>query len=678
MKYFAALSWLTGLSLAIGLLVLLHETQLPFFLYYPNTTNTVLISESLDRYLFLITCLCVPGTLLVARNTWTRMVRSVGLGIAALWISGIILLPIRADYGIFLTYLAVVAIALATFKESSKVHERSEEVASLILGATSLIAFIECASAYYWVVAAFSPQAMFGVASQNLERDLTYAAYPIAPLLLLIIMSSWVWVPLLSRTRPRLHGSETNPTAESDTGKVGVWDRRLFLLSLDAFAILSILVFYFLYAAGQLWVVGVDSQYRYVIPLHTLKEFSLFHALAASLSLGHGIYLGLLLIMERLTGLSPFLLVKYAPLMFTFCTSTLTFLAFRGTGRSDFAFLAALCTIFWIPTTIGIWAGIQANWIAYMVWMFFLATYLNRSEKPWWVSFVLQGLLSLGVLMLHPWTWGVFLATIIVASLFAVRRPADFRRGLKAGVSAVWLAVPIGVGALVYPSGVGGDISSAFALYSFPLAHVDSIFTLFPGAWLEMWRVWSSFLSPTLILIALVGAFALNELQGEMKRYLLAWLVVWCLGSVLVAAIGYLPADAAISETQLWRMLYLSPLPILLALGVSKLVNLSSRFVTSGTTPGPRKFARLQPIVLSAAIAAPSLPLFIFATPLIRLGSVIVGLVAVVLLTHRFQLTNSPRLMIAILLILIIVNATFRSLFPLLLDPHNLYLPSSI
>jgi cytochrome bd-type quinol oxidase subunit 2 len=67
-----------------------------------------------------------------------------------------------------------------------------------------------------------------------------------------------------------------------------------------------------------------------------------------------------------------------------------------------------------------------------------------------------------------------------------------------------------------------------------------------------------------------------------------------------------------------------------------------------------------------------------FAAPLIRVGSVLAGTLAVVLLTYRFQLNDSPRLMITILLILIIVNAAFRSLFPLLLDPHNLYLPSSI
>ena len=451
-------------------------------------------------------------------------------------------------------------------------------------------------------------------------------------------------------------------------------ERRRFFLSLDVLAILSIVVFYFLYAASQLWVVGVDSQWRYIIPLNALSGLGFFHALLVSFSLGHGIYVGILFIIERVTGLSSFLVVKYAVPILTFCTATLTYLAFRRKPTHNFAFLAALCTILWIPTTIGIWAGIQANWAAYALWVIFLASYLHRFGKSWYVSFLLQSLLSLGILMLHPWSWGVFLATVILASLLEFRSRANFRHGLTTIISAMWLAVPMGVGAFVYLSGVRGDINDAFTLYSYPFVHVDLIFKLFPGAWMEMSRVWSSFLSPTLILIALVGAWALNELRGEIRRYLLAWVVVWCLGSVLVAAIGYLPADAAVSETQLWRMLYLSPLPLLLALGISKFVSFSSRFVITG----PSRVHRLQPAVLSIAIGASSLPIFLFATPLIRLSSVMAGALAVVLLTYGFHVKDSPKLMVLIVLILIIVNAAFRSLSPLLLDPHNLIPPSSI
>jgi hypothetical protein len=308
--------------------------------------------------------------------------------------------------------------------------------------------------------------------------------------------------------------------------------------------------------------------------------------------------------------------------------------------------------------------------------MFFLVFYFNQRGVFTRLTFVVQSLLSLCILVFHPWTWGVFLATVVLTFLIGIRRGSNNSHGLTVVVSAVWLAALVGIGAFISLSGVRGDIINAFTLYELPLRHVASLFMLFPGAWSEMWKVWSSFLSPTLILVALVGAFAVSELQGETKRYMLAWVAIWCIGSILVAPIDYVPANPALSETQLWRMLYLSPLPVLLALGVSKCVHVSSRFVLSLSDSS--RYFRSGPVVLCSVIAAFSLPLFLFSAPIIRLSSLIAGTLAVGLLVYRFQLKDAARTLVIVVLLLIIVNAAFRSLFPLLLDPHNLYPTSSI
>jgi hypothetical protein len=593
--------------------------------------------------------------------------------ISALWFVGDALLPLAPSVGIGIIYLAVVVFAF-TKLNNSRNEEGVAEAVYLIVGATSVIALIEFASAYSWVTAAFWPNAFIGTTAQSLEADLTYAAYPIAPILLLIIMTSWLWVPILERRKRTFLTPGHISVVQPNTGRAGLSPRRQFLLSLDVLAILCVLVFYFLYAAGQLWVVGVDSQLRYIIPLNTLNNLGMLEGVRASLNRGHGIYLALLFTIERATGLSAFVIVKYAILPLTFLTSAFTFVAFRSARPRNLGLPAALCAILWIPTTIGIWGGIQANWMAYAVWMLFLEIYLNAAGKMRLTSFVSLSLLSVLVLALHPWTWGVFLAILILAALPEIRDRANLNHALASILSATCLAVPTGIVGLIYISGMRVDITSALSLYLFPLIHSDAVFRLFPGAWAEMWRVWSSFLSPALILISLVGAVALKELQGRTKRYLLSWAFVWCLGSILVAPISYHPTNPAISETQLWRMLYLSPLPILLALGVSKCASLGSRF----TLPVQPNFSRLQPVVLLAAVGASSLPLSVFTTPLIRLGAVVVGTLAVALLIHRVRLTDSAKIMIVMVLFLIIVNATFRSLFPLLLDPHNLYPSSSI
>ena len=578
--------------------------------------------------------------------------------------AGVILLLINLSYGIPIVYLAVIILALVASARLAEGEERRTTVAYLVVGAMTIFAMIECASIYYWVTSAVSPRGLFGVASQDLETALIYSAYPAAPALLLIILFSWVWIPIVTWARCNLRNKSLAPTnAPKQTERM---NGRLFTASLGLLAILSILVFSFLYVAGRTWIVGVDSIWRYLKPLNSLSGQTVLQAVLASLRIGHGVYLVVLYAVKSGTGISSFAIVKFAPLILTFCTSSFALLAFRSTRSNSLALMSAISAIMWLPTTLGIFGGIQANWLAYALWMLFLASYLNGSDRLRVVRFIAQSLLSVGILMLHPWTWGVFLATVIVATLLSVRRLTDLRRGVTGVLSVVWLAIPIALGVFIYLPGIRADIANAFLLYSSSLLHPNVMFKFF-GAWSEMWREWSSFLSPTLIIIALVGAFALAELDGDTKRYVLAWVAIWCVGSLLAAPLGYNPAKLATSQTQLWRMLYVSPLPILLALGIKKFVDLLGRL----EIPLSGGISWAQPTLLSAVICASSLPLFIVTTPIIRMISLVSGTVAILLLTVSLPADSSARIMIMIVLILIIVNAAFRSLFPLLLDPHN-------
>jgi hypothetical protein len=64
-RFFEVTIGLAGVAVAIGILVVLRHAQIPFFMYYPRTTNTVLVSESLDMLLFVGASLCVPLSILI-------------------------------------------------------------------------------------------------------------------------------------------------------------------------------------------------------------------------------------------------------------------------------------------------------------------------------------------------------------------------------------------------------------------------------------------------------------------------------------------------------------------------------------------------------------------------------------------------------------------------------------
>jgi hypothetical protein len=585
------------------------------------------------------------------------------------WLLGLGLLLVDFLYGATLLYFAIIMFLVVVLMMRNAVGERREVAAYVVVGAMTIFVLVEFASAYYWVTSAVAPTDLFGVASQDLETNLTYSAYSAAPVLLLLVMFSWVWAPILERSK-LAHGILWNhPPTQVNVSRQSVGlEKRLFVAALDLLVIVSVLVFYFCYAAGQMWIVGVDSYWRYLIPLNGLKGQSVYQAILGSLNLYHGLYVGLLYVVQQGTGLSSFSTVKFAPLILSFATSSFVFLAFRTARSFALALLSALCAVFWLPTTLGIWGGIQANWVAYALWMLFLVSYLQTSGKWRVVRFVVQGLLSLGILVLHPWTWGVFLATVVVAELIIMRHRAGLRYGMLNILSAVWLAIPVGVGAFIYAPGVRGDFASATSIYFSSFAHSDMLL-VFSGAWQEMFRTWSSFLSPALIVLALFGAFSLTKLEPGVKRYMVAWVAVWCVGSFLVAPLGYVPAHPAHSETQLWRMLYLSPLPILLALGVTKIVDLSSRLKLTL----PDQVTWVEPTVLLGLVGAFSIPLFIITLPLMRLALLAMGAVSVLLLTYKVQVGTCVRVMVLAIVMLIIVNAAFRSLFPLLIDPHNLY-----
>ena len=128
--------------------------------------------------------------------------------------------------------------------------------------------------------------------------------------------------------------------------------------------------------------------------------------------------------------------------------------------------------------------------------------------------------------------------------------------------------------------------------------------------------------------------------------------------------------NPAASETQLWRIMYTSPLPLLLAMGLEKCVELSKNLDSlKGTVP----VSRQQPILISILVVVFSATLFVFQDAFVRTAIILVAVTIVLLLSIRFPQYQAVRILIISFLILVIVNSAYRSLCPLLLNPHNLF-----
>ncbi len=653
MEFAAKLSrCVSGVSLGIGLLVLLNSLEIPFYLYYPHVTQTILTSAAYDLYFFLASSVSVPCILILNKS---KLPRPGLIGILAMWAAAVTLTVLGINYAVVILYATV---AFGVILSVSKSEVRGVAIGDVLAPTLSIFVLIEASPLYYWAGAALNPHGQVGLLSQELELNLTFSLFPIAIGLMLLLLLSWIPLTIRFPRKPLVIRYE--PTAKPT-------NIRLLAASLDLFAILAIIIFFYPYLAGQAWIVGVDSYWRYLNPLNALAGLTMYQAFATSYT--HGLYVAFLYLIELATRMSIFSVVKYAPLILAFATASTVFLAIlKGGWNQELAILSAICTLLWLPTTLGIYAGIQANWVAYLLWMLFLSLYF-RSGTWNVITFVVEGFISFAIFVIHPWTWGVFFTTLLITILVSWRT-AWKDRSVRGALAAVIIALPVGAGAYEVLPNLRYDMMNALGLYASPVIQPSSLLT-FGSAMQELFVNWTPFISPLLLLLCLVGVYSLSGRQGGARNYLVAWIVTWFIGSILVAPSGYNPTNPGVSETGLWRMLYVSPLPILLALGLEKCLDISKRWqIPSLGENWPRKSH-----LTSLALIAVSAGLFLFEDPLVRLAILAGVVVGVIVVEFKFPRYQTARSFLAVILILLLVNAAFRSLYPLLLDPHSLFGP---
>jgi hypothetical protein len=538
--------------------------------------------------------------------------------------------------------------------------------AEILPSALSILTLVEWPSLIYWISAAINPQTTVGGLSQQLEANLTFSLYPLGIPIMLLLLFSWVWIPIIPRL-PRFRSHllvRYQPTPK----KPGL---RTIVAALDLFAIISIIVFFYSYLRGQTWIVGQDTFWRYVDPLNALVGLTPSQAFNTSAS--HGVYVVFLYLIQSATGLSSGSIVKYAPLVLAFCTATAVFFAaLRGGWNLQLAILTSISTLLWLPTTLGIYVAIQANWVALFFWMVFLAIYFANGEAnvaTYVATYVILAILSLIILLVHPWTWGVFATTLLFTALLS-RQTTWSSHCVRTLVAALLLVLPVGVAVYSLSPSLRYDFLNTIQLYMSGPVNPMSLLS-FGAALTNMFANLGPILSPAILLLSLVGAYTLSRRRGITANYLIAWIAAWCLGSILVAPTGLNPTNPALSETGLWRMLYVSPLPFLLALGMEKFFNITKQPMNPQNSNSI--LFRVVPLLSMAPFGAASAGLFVIWDPNVRLLLVAAALIMALLLVLSSPKYRTLDVLTISFLLLLLLNAAFRSLFPLVLGPHNIY-----
>lgn len=684
------LAYALAVHFFFGSISVLNELGLSFFYYYPRVIRIIIFDTRIDLFVWVASVLSVSGVMMtVLPKGKEKKVVQAGLAILSASMGLVLLATATGDsptgLGIYSVFLATTAGFALVISSRDQIFEQPSK-SLIILTLVYLLALfvtIEISSAVQNSLQAFNLNTSSGKQDAGTELQLSYASYGLVPWLYVAFLFSWAWVPLVQRFVPRTarlfeHNptpmlSEIAPNQSSLINRIfDALDPRL-LLALAA----ALFIGYYPYFQNPPWIVGTDAYWRYYDPLVRISADGPLSALSKALSERHPVPLMILYVGQLVLQVSSLDIVRMAQLLLVvvLAMSMCLFLAYRR--NLDFELTVFLLSALSITTTVGFYSSIMANWMALVVWVLFFAYIAVRTiRKLGLADFVVLFLLSTLILFIHPWTWGVFAAAVLVAAILGVvqEKQSGLRTaGLLVGVIVADVALALGTISYLAAS-QGWRVMDALGYYTFVIDNPSSVFW-FWGAVTWLTRIWSPFFSPLYVAVSIIGVFSLRSstIRPWCKRLAFAWLFVSAIGSILVAPVGFNVADPSGSETQLWRLLYLTPFPVLAPFGIAWLSRLPECGVGESKEPLRQNgndhfsgfwigFLALVGLGLAWASLWERLLLVLFFLPLVT-GVVLVR-------AHVSERKLLSGLILAVF-VLVAFNSTTRALSQLLRDPHN-------
>lgn len=634
---------------------------LEFFYFYPREAQTILQPFTLHAMMWLGTAafsafgLIVLGTRAKATRERVSRWRLLAVILAAsisLTLLGVLLFPDLLSFW----WIGTAAVAICWLGFGSGIvlvfGDRHKLVKSFFASLLGIGAIVEIWSLGHWLYAGVAPSATFGSVGSDLEMNLAYANSWLFPAIFTAAWLSPIWIYIVSIVFSRLRATRRPPfeTLATQQLRLGLDDLILAL----AIVLTCVFIGFYAYFHDPPWLVGTDAYWIYNDPLQRVAGSD--NVLAAAANEHQGPYLLILYGVHFLTGLSPFNIIKASPIVLATLLSLLTYFGVANCRKSRTeGFFAAFLSATTSPTTIGVFASIDANWLALsatLLTVFILVSLGGSSQNA--VKAILVALSGTFLLILHPWTWVIAaLSALFAGFVFSVRR-----KWKMFGASWIVLLSGLAAGALVFVAGSEtekGRLTEAIGILASPLTEQSLVlhpFDVIDGAM----KVWAPSLNPLLMIFAMIGVVSLGRgRSSSYKIYLLSWMVIAGLGTFFAVTL----------QTEIWRIWYVQPLWLLGGAGVSSLLGMSNSSkpaVTSGLEAG-----KVAAVIFIAGLAV------FFLQP--TLGASVFYVAAVTPVLSNFGKRRNVQTVFAVTLILFVsvffLNHALRSLYPLILYPHN-------
>jgi len=320
-------------------------------------------------------------------------------------------------------------------------------------------------------------------------------------------------------------------------------------------ALVTLYPYVFRHVDGML---GSDTWY-YLQALRSLQD-----PFVLATSSDRPVFLLFLLGVKYLTGASPLSVVIYTPLMLSTLLSLSTLALVRqGTRDGLLASVAALFSVVSSQTAIGLGAAILANWFALALVNVFFALLLKAQMDQSRLGIVASCLVSLLVLLAHPFTWAASMAMIAIQLLAIMLSGPSKLREIKRDMIPIAPVILLNAVFLFLVFSLAGGarypLTVAFQQMQSPLRIADlSSLVTFLGTTIDYAR---NRLDMTfMIILSIIGILDTSLVSKRFRRVLASMMIVPIFFTLLAPDINWT-----------WRGLYLLPTYLTATLGISSI-----------------------------------------------------------------------------------------------------------
>ncbi len=416
------------------------------------------------------------------------------------------------------TYLALIFILTALSITVTLYLKRRSLEPSLRLTKIyfiGLLIAIETLAAIRWFTYPLWPTPLYSDPSWHfayIEAQLFYALSPLSPLLMLLVLASWIIKPLaasLSKSFKITSLAKLRPDSPSPTL---ILPSKLLLAIAIALAISMTLYPYHPNLNPQGLRVSVDA-YFYDQWLSEMLSRNPIEALRYAFMDVQGgsrpLHLILLYAVALTTHLPSYVIANFQFTFISILFVASTYLLAREAlkdGRN--AALAALIAAVSFNMTIGIYAGFASHWLALSIMYIALATYIRRKDSL--KNAYITAALGAALIYLYAWSWTGFIAILLTyEGLNTIKQ----RRLSKEALKKLSLIIGIGLAANLAKTYLLSSINSVQAGAQVTQASCNLIqpINLYKNlVEATFFYLMGCYTNTPLLLAAFIGALALN------------------------------------------------------------------------------------------------------------------------------------------------------------------------